>query len=37
MDDLGGMLIKLCLGALAFIAIMVLIKSVLIACGVIML
>ena len=34
MDDLGGMLIKLCLGALGFIAIMVLIKSVLIACGV---
>ena len=37
MDDLGGMLIKLCLGALAFIAVMVLIKSVLVACGVIML
>ena len=37
MDDLGGMLIKLCLGALAFVAVMVLVKSVLIACGVIML
>ena len=37
MDDLGGMLIKLCLGALAFIAVMVLIKSVLVACGVLVL
>ena len=37
MDDLGGMLIKLCLGALAFIAVMVLVKSVLIACGVLVL
>ena len=37
MDDLGGIVIKLCLGALALIAIMVLVKSVLIACGVIML
>ena len=37
MDDLGGIVFKLCLGALAFIAVMVLIKSVLVACGVIML
>ena len=37
MDDLGGMMIKLCLGALAFIAVMVLIKSVLVACGVLVL
>ena len=37
MDDLGGIVIKLCLGVLAFIAVMVLTKSVLIACGVIML
>ena len=34
MDDLGGIVINLCLGALAFIAVMVLIKSALIACGV---
>lgn len=37
MDDLGGIVIKLCLGALAFIAVMVLVKSVLVACGVLML
>ena len=37
MDDLGGMMIKLCLGALAFIAVMVLVKSVLVACGVLVL
>ena len=37
MDDLGGMLIKLCLSALACIAVMVLIKSVLVACGVLVL
>ena len=37
MDDLGGMIIKLCLGALAFIAVMVLVKSVLVACGVLVL
>ena len=35
MDDLGGMLIKLCLGALGFLCVLVLIKSALIACGVI--
>ena len=35
MDDLGGIVIKLCLGALAFVAVMVLVKSVLVACGVI--
>ena len=34
MDDLGGIVIKLCLGALAFIAVVVLTKSVLVACGV---
>ena len=37
MDDLGGIVIKLCLGALGFVCVLVLIKSVLIACGVIML
>ena len=37
MDDLGGIVIKLCLGALAFNCVMVLVKSVLIACGVLML
>ena len=34
MDDLGGIVIKLCLGALGFVCVLVLIKSVLIACGV---